>query len=204
MTYKNTLALIPAMLLAACGGDGQSISKPAKPGSVVYSYPADGQNEVSPKADLVLRFSNALSDDDLNGKIRITDGDADIAFSTVSVDQGRSLTISPNEQLRPGTEYTIEFSEDLEAEDNRRIGTPNAVGPEGIQFTTRGAFSGIAALDNLAPGFTVAEMIPSPGNTFKPMNFSTFRLRLTQAVHPEWKERGGVIELTDSNGEAVP
>ncbi|MBL3557911.1 MULTISPECIES: Ig-like domain-containing protein [Marinobacter] len=204
MNYKNTLALIPAMLLAACGGDEQSVSKPAKPGSVVYSYPADGQNEVSPKADLVLRFSNALSDDDLSEKIRITDGDTDIAFSTESVDQGRSLTLSPNEKLRPGTEYTIEFREDLEAEGNRIIGTPNAVGPEGIQFTTRGALSGIAALDNLDTGFAVAEMIPSAGTTFKPMNFSTFRLRLTQAVHPEWKERGGIIELTDSNGEAVP
>lgn len=204
MNYKNTLALIPAVLLAACGGDSQSVNEPATPGSVVYSYPADGQNEVSPKADLVLRFSNALSDNDLNGKIRITDGNTDVAFSTQSVDQGRSLTISPNEKLRPGTEYAIEFTEDLEAADNRRISTPNAVGPDGIQFTTRGALSGIAGLDNLASGFAVAEMIPSPGNTFKPMNFSTFRLRLTQPVHPEWKERGGVIELTDSNGETVP
>ena len=204
MNYKNTLALIPAMLLAACGGDKQSVNEPATPGSVVYSYPADGQSEVSPKADLVLRFSNALSDTDLNGKIRITDGNADVAFSTESVDQGRSLTISPNGRLRPGTEYTIEFTEDLLGEGNRRIGTPNAAGPEGIQFTTRGALSGIAGLDNLGAGFTVAEMIPSPGNTFQPMNFSTFRLRLTQAVHPEWKERGGVIELTDSSGEAVP
>ncbi|MEP1216700.1 MAG: Ig-like domain-containing protein [Marinobacter sp.] len=204
MKYNKTLALIPAMLLAACGGDKQSVNEPATPGSVVYSYPADGQSEVSPKADLVLRFSNALSDNDLNGKIRLTDGDEDIAFSTESVDQGRSLKISPNKKLRPGTEYTIEFSDDLEAEGNRRISTPNAIGAEGIQFTTRGALSGIAALDNLDSRFTVTEMIPSPGNTFKPMNFSTFRLRLTQAVHPEWKERGGVIELTDSDGEAVP
>lgn len=204
MKYNKTLALIPAMLLAACGGDEQTVNKPAKPGSVVYSYPADGQSEVSPKVDLVLRFSNALSDNDVAGKIRITDGSTEVGFSTESVDQGRSLTISPDGMLRPGTEYTIEFSEELEAEGGRLIGTPNAIGAEGIQFTTRGALSGIAALDNLDSGFAVAEMIPSADNTFKPMNFSTFRLRLTQAVHPEWKEQGGVIELKASNGETVP
>ncbi len=205
MNYKNTLALLPVAILAACGGgDDQTVNEPATPGSVVYSYPADGQREVSPKADLVLRFSSALSDNDIAEKIRITDGNTEVAFSTESVDQGKSLTISPDTTLRPGTEYTVEFNEELEAEGGRLIGTPNAIGADGIQFTTRGALSGIAALDNLGSGFTVAEMIPSPGNTFKPMNFSTFRLRLTQAVHPQWKERGGVIELTDSNGDAVP
>ncbi|KPP99232.1 Ig-like domain-containing protein [Marinobacter sp. HL-58] len=204
MKYNKTLALIPAVLLAACGGDEQSINEPAKPGSVVYSYPADGQGEVSPKADLVLRFSHALSDDDIGGKIRISDGENNIDFSSEPVDQGRSLKISPDERLSPGTEYTVEFSEELEAEGGRPIPTPNAIGPDGIQFTTRGEFSGIAALDELGSGFTVAEMIPSENNTFRPMNFSTFRLRLTRAVHPEWKGRGGVIELTDSNGDTVP
>lgn len=205
MNYKNTLALLPAAILVACGGgDDQTVNEPATPGSVVYSYPADGQREVSPKADLVLRFSSALSDNDIAEKIRITDGSTEVAFATESVDQGKSLTISPDKTLRPGTEYTVELSEELEAEGGRLIGTPNAVGADGIQFTTRGALSGIAALDNLASGFAVAEMIPSQGNTFKPMNFSTFRLRLTQAVHPQWKERGGVIELTDSNGDVVP
>ncbi|MCL7946111.1 Ig-like domain-containing protein [Marinobacter sp. ATCH36] len=204
MKYNNTLALIPAALLAACGGDDQSINEPATPGSVVYSYPADGQSEVSPKADLVLRFSHALSDDDIESKIRISDGVNEIAFSTEPVDQGQSLKVSPDHKLNSGTEYTIEFSETLEAEGNRVIATPNAVGPDGIQFTTRGEFSGIAELDNLDSRFTVAEMIPSEGNTFRPMNFSTFRLRLTKAVHPQWEDLGGVIELTDSNGDTVP
>lgn len=204
MNYKNILALLPTAILAACGGDDQTVNEPATPGSVVYSYPADGQREVSPKADLVLRFSNALSDNDIADKILITDGSTEVAFAAESVDQGRSLKISPDTNLRPGTEYTIEFSEDLEAEGGRLIGTPNAIGAEGIQFTTRGALSGIAALDNLDSGFAVAEMIPSADSTFKPMNFSTFRLRLTQAVHPEWKERGGIIELKDSNDETVP
>ncbi|MCG2582595.1 MAG: Ig-like domain-containing protein [Marinobacter sp.] len=205
MNYKNTLALLPAAILAACGGgDGQSINEPRTPGSVVYSYPSDGQGEVSPKSDLVLRFSHALSDEDIASKIRVVGGGSEVAFSTESVDGNRSLKISPQGELAPGTEYTIEFAEGLLAEGNRIIQTPNAVGAAGVQFSTRGALSGIAGLDNLSSSFEVAEMIPAPGATFLPMDISTFRLRLTQPVHPEWKELGGVIEITDSNGEQVP
>ena len=205
MNYKNTLALLPAAILAACGGgETQSINEPTTPGSVVYSYPSDGQGEVSPKSDLVLRFSHALSDEDVASKIRITGGGSEVAFSTEGVDGNRSLKISPQGELEPGTEYTIEFAEGLLAEGNRIIRTPNAVGAAGVQFSTRGALSGIAGLDNLSSSFDVAEMIPAPGTVFRPMDISTFRLRLTQTVHPEWKELGGVIEMTDSNGDQVP
>ena len=205
MNYKNTLALLPAAILAACGGgDGQEINEPRTQGSVVYSYPADGQREVSPKADLVLRFSHAVSDDDLTGKIRVTAGETAVPFTVEGVDGNRSLKLSPQSELEPGTEYNIEFAEGLLAEGNRIIGTPNAEGPEGIQFSTRGGLTGIAGLDNTDESFKVAEMIPAPDAVFRPMDISTFRLRLTHPVHPEWKERGGVIEITDSNGETVP
>lgn len=63
MKYNKTLALVPALLLAACGGDEQSVNQKASPGSVIYSYPADGQLDVSPKADIVLRFSDALTEE---------------------------------------------------------------------------------------------------------------------------------------------
>jgi len=205
MNYKNTLALLPAAILAACGGgDGQTINAPQTPGAVVYSYPSDGQGEVSPKSDLVLRFSHALSDEDVASKIRVVGGGSEVAFSTEAVDGGRSLKITPQDELQPGTDYTVEFSENLQAEGNRSIATPNAVGPAGIQFSTRGGLTGIAGLDNTDATFKVAEMIPAAGSVFKPMDISTFRLRLTQPVHPEWKELGGVIEITDSNGETVP
>ncbi|MEX2475884.1 Ig-like domain-containing protein [Marinobacter sp.] len=204
MNYKNTLALLPIAILAACGGDEQTINEPRTPGSVVYSYPSDGQGELSPKTDLVLRFSHALADEDVESKIRVTAGDDTVAFTTEPVDNNRSLRILLEGELEPGADYTIEFTEGLLAEGNRIIATPNAVGAEGIQFSTRAAFSGIAGLDNLSDRFAVDEMIPSPNGVFRPMNFSTFRLRLTQPIHPEWKELGGVIEITDSGGEAVP
>ena len=66
MKQFKTLALIPAMLLAACGGDSdtQTMKEKTTPGAMVYSFPMDGQNDVSPKADIVLRFSHAVVDDE--------------------------------------------------------------------------------------------------------------------------------------------
>ncbi|MBW0148656.1 Ig-like domain-containing protein [Marinobacter arenosus] len=206
MKYNKTLALIPAMLLAACGGEEQTMNEPATPGSVVYSYPADGQSGISPKASIVVRFSHAISDEeaDLQQKILVTDGTTPVTFTVTKVDGGRSLKLTPSSELATGTEYSVTFTDPLLAAGAREVSTPNAQGPEGIQFSTRGGFTGIAGLDNLSGEFAVAELIPSPDNQFKPMNFSTFRLTLTHPVHPEWREMGGQITLENAAGETVP
>lgn len=205
MKYNKTLALIPALLLAACGGDEQSVTK-TTPGSVVYSYPADGQSGVSPAAGIVVRFSHAITDTeaDLKDKIRVTDGTSPVDFTVTKVDGGHSLKLTPATALSIGTDYSVTFQDPLLAEEARTISTPNAHGAEGIQFSTRGGFTGIASLDNSADDFVVAEMVPAPDSQFKPMNFSTFRLTLTHPVHPKWEAMGGQIHLEDSAGEPVP
>ena len=205
MKYNKTLALIPALLLAACGGDEQSVTK-TTPGSVVYSYPADGQTGISPAADIVVRFSHAITDTDadLKDKIRVTDGSTPVDFTVTKVDGGHSLKLTPATALSTGTDYSVIFQDPLLAEEARTITTPNAHGAEGIQFSTRSGFTGIASLDNSASDFAVAEMVPAPDSQFQPMNFSTFRLTLTHPVHPNWQAMGGQIRLEDSAGEPVP
>ena len=208
MKYNKTLALIPAMLLAACGGGDKQTSIPRveTSGEVVYSYPADGQTDISPAANIVIRFSDAITDSEaaLQSKIQITDGENPVTFSVTKVDDGYSLKLSPYTQLTPGTEYTVTFADTLMAGGVREITTPNAVGEEGIQFTTRGAFSGIAGLDNLSEDFQVAQLIPSPDGYFQPFTFSTFRLLMSHPVSPDWKALGGKIRLKDSLGNIVP
>ncbi|MDX1755109.1 MAG: Ig-like domain-containing protein [Marinobacter sp.] len=205
MKYNKILALTPALLLAACGGgDKQTLKEVVAPGSTIYSFPADGQSEVSPKADIVLRFSHAITDEELTDKIRINDGSSDVPFSVTLIDGGRSLKLSPADNLDLATDYTITFDGNLQAEGGRMVPTPNAFGAEGIQFSTRAGMTGIVGLDSLSAGFAVDEMIPSADGFFQPMDFSTFRLRLTQPVHPEWQEMGGSISLQDANGETVP
>lgn len=206
MKYNKTLALIPALLLAACGGEEQAMKQNLGPGSVVYSYPSDGQEGISPTADVVLRFSHAITDDEATIRDKIVlSGDAGaVDYTVTKVDNGRSLKLSPTANLSVSSGYSVTFSTPLLTSGSNPIGTPNAQGPDGIQFTTRGGFSGIAGLDNLATDFAVARMIPAPDGELRPTDFSTFRLQLTQPVHPDWLAMGGQIVLEDSSGNAVP
>ncbi|TBW52235.1 hypothetical protein EZI54_16480 [Marinobacter halodurans] len=205
MKYNKILALAPALLLAACGGEEQTVSQPQTPGSVIYAYPADGQASISTKADVVLRFSNAITDEDVASKIRITadGGSSSVPFSVRKVDGGNSLVLAPDSELAPGTEYTISFAENLNAAGNRSVPTPNATGAAGVQFTTRGGLSGVAQLANLSADFKVVDTLPD-GDTFKFMDFSTIRLRTSHPIHPESAVYGTTVSLLDGNGELVP
>ncbi|MEP3562160.1 MAG: Ig-like domain-containing protein, partial [Marinobacter sp.] len=213
MKQFKTLALIPAMLLAACGGsDEQEIKQSVKDSnqsvSLVYSYPMDGQADVSPKADIVLRFSHAIADDDatLAQKIQVDSSAGSPAFTVTKIDGGKSLKleIAEGQTLASRETYSITFNEPLLTESGREINTPNAVGEPGIQFDTRGEFSGVAELAQTSDDFAVAWQVPANGTAFEAANFSTFRLALTHPVHPEWQKHGGSIELLDKNGAAVP
>ncbi len=208
MKYNKTLALIPAILLAACGGDEQVVKEKVTPGSVVYSYPMDGQADVSPKADIVLRFSHAIVDDEetLAGKIQLATETGSPTFTVKKIDGGKSLKleIADDQKLASKASYAVTFNEPLAAEGGRAIGTPNASGEAGIQFNTRAEFSGIADLATTADRFQVAWQVPATGSQFQAMNFSTFRLAMTHPVHPRWQDLEGSIELLDGNGATVP
>ena len=210
MKYNKTLALISALLLAACGGDEQTVNQKATPGSVIYSYPADGQADVSPKADIVLRFSHAVTEEptDLSNKISIESDGTAIPFSVEMIDGGRSLKLTVAGALSSASAYSVAFNEPLQAEGGRVIDTPNGIGDPGIQFQTRASFSGSAGLANTADSFGVAWKVPADDGqsdkSFQTLNFSTFRFSMTQPVHPDWKELGGSIEMIDSDGQPVP
>ncbi|EMP54191.1 hypothetical protein MSNKSG1_17436 [Marinobacter santoriniensis NKSG1] len=206
MKHYKILALAPAILLAACGGKEQAMQGDLPTGSVVYSYPTDGQTGVSPKSDIVIRFSNPVTDAeaDLQSEILVNDGTTNIGFTVTKVDGGRSLKLSPDSPLALGTEYSVSFANALKANGATSINTPNATGPEGIQFQTRGGYTGIQSLDDTAADFSVATMVPSPNGLLEAVDFSTFRLLLTQPVDPRWKDMGGKIVLEDDQGNPVP
>ncbi|WP_100639270.1 Ig-like domain-containing protein [Marinobacter salexigens] len=210
MKYNKTLALIPALLLAACGGDEQTMNQKTTPGSVIYSYPADGQADVSPKTDIALRFSDAIIEEqkDLKDKISLTSGADNIDFSLEKIDGGKSLKLTTDASLKTASGYSIAFKEPLKAEGNRLIDTPNGDGEPGIQFDTRSSYSGLAGLANLTNSFDVAWKVPADDSQadkrFEALNFSTFRFAMTQPVHPDWRKLGGTIELLDKDGQPVP
>ncbi|WP_417516084.1 Ig-like domain-containing protein [Marinobacter sp.] len=210
MKYNKTLALIPALLLAACGGDEQTINQKATPGSVIYSYPADGQSDVSPAADIVLRFSHAITEEvtDLSSKISLDSDGTAVLFNVEKIDDGRSLKLTTSNSLSSASDYSLVFNEPLRAKGGRLIDTPNGGGDPGIQFQTRGGLSGSAGLVNTSDSFGVAWKVPASDDqtdkSFQALNFSTFRLAMTQPVHPDWKALGGSIEMLDQNEQPVP
>jgi hypothetical protein len=207
MKSTKALVLAPVVLLAACGGgDEQTLHTKTTPGSVIYSYPMDGQVNVSPKTDLIIRLSHPVTEteQDLADKIHWSADGTEVAFTLTLVDGGRSLKLTPENPLATGTEYDVTFDDPLQAEGGRSIGTPNAVGPDGIQFQTRPALSGIAGLADTDDEFGVAWQVPANGSEFEAMNFSTFRLAMTQPVHPRWRDLGGSITLLDDAGQPVP
>lgn len=65
MRTRNLWLATAAATLAACGGDAGDTPSIAgwQQAEVYYSYPYDGQQNLSPKTPLVLRFSHAMEVD---------------------------------------------------------------------------------------------------------------------------------------------
>lgn len=205
MNHRLLTIALPALLLSACGGEEQTIQtdSSAQSASLTYAYPADGQTNVSPETDLVLRFSEPVPETEIE-HILLQEGSGqpmDLSLER-RVDDGRSIVLSAA-ALAPATHYTISFSRPLTTEGGSPIPTPNAVGSPGLQFTTRGDLGDVAALTNLDDTFQVAGMTPDD-QSLDIVDFSTLRLRTTQPIHPESLIYGTTVSLTDSEGTLVP
>ncbi|MCH8499397.1 MAG: Ig-like domain-containing protein [Marinobacter sp.] len=210
MKTKKILALAPVFaLLVACEADDlQNMQRGPVNAALIYSYPADEQAEVPPKADLILRFSLPIADDELAEKLVLREQHTGtpVPYELRAVDDGHSLVLAPHAELEPGTGYEIIFDAPLLASNGELVANPNAnySAEPGIQFTTRAALSGVLALDSLASEFEVVDMLPAPDSFFQPMDFSTFLFRTSQPIHPDSVVYGETISLTDSAGALVP
>jgi len=208
MTKQYTLALLPLLVLAGCNGEEQSVESTSS-GYLSYSYPTDGQSGVSPEADVVMRFSHAITDEEADSKIQLMKDGQKVGYSLEKVDGGRSVVLSPDDGLEAKAEYTVTFADPLSGADGASIDMPIAEGEPGIQFATRTLFDGPNHQVEATDSFEVASAVPAAGQPeesagdFGPMNFSTFRLKTTHPVHPQWEDKGGSVELTDSNDEPV-
>ncbi|WP_375177211.1 Ig-like domain-containing protein [Marinobacter mobilis] len=198
MIRNNTTVLIAAALtlLAGCGGDQAVMLSAEAPPGLIYSYPADGQQEVAPQADLVLRFSTVVAEP----RLALVDADgAAVGHTLQAVDGGQSWLIRPERALAPAQTYRLSLSEPLVTDG----GTLTELDDGELVFSTRGSRTTIRSESVTDSRFGLATMIPD-GQRFPVMDFSTLRLTLTQDIHPDGVVYGDSVRLENSAGELVP
>ncbi|MFP3978261.1 Ig-like domain-containing protein [Marinobacter sp. KMM 10035] len=202
-----TLPLLASLIVACSDSDTLELTPKLANPDLVYSYPTDGQRNVSPATDVVLRFSEPVDSDSLQRSARLRSEVGDVDYVITSIDDGYSVLLTPAEPLVTGTNYEVVFNNPVLAQDGREIRNLNdnlANDAPGIQFITRGGFTGFKNVDSAGQNFAVATINPAPNTLFEPSDFASFRIELTHPAHPDWQVLGGTIELLDAQGDKVP
>ena len=203
------VALSTAVLLSACGGGGSSAGgRDADPSAqsqgLVYAYPGDGQTEVSTAAPVILRFSEFVSTGDAILGIRLFEGDAngremDVDYQEV-LGEPSNVVIVPadDDPFKPNQQYTVVIQDlNLTNGDKAQDRT--------LHFTTRALHKGpkemvVTDMDE----FNIVRTFPSFDNLsvaegqqrFDAMDFSSFRLQMSQPVDADTAVYGQSVKLT--------
>ncbi len=193
----SSILLTSILALAACGGNEKQTATLTGPqqASLIYSYPVAGQREVPLQAPLVLRFSEPLTGADPASRIKLRDAaGAEVAFSAVSVDDGRGLLLTPAAALAPFSRYQLDA-------DSLATASGTVALPDTLSFVTRAAQRGPAALVSQG-AFAVTRMIPD-GAELPLMDFSTLRLQFSQPLDQKSLNYGENLRLLDASGALV-
>ena len=213
MRTRNLWLATAAATLAACGGDAGDTPSIAgwQQAEVYYSYPYDGQQNLSPKTPLVLRFSHAMEVDASHFTLLHCDqlgddcedtGDNQVALSApTSLDGGRGVTLQPQNPLQTHSHYRLVI-------DGIETQQGNPVFPDGgLDFVTRLSQDGPMSSQMATPDLTVSQIIPD-GDALPFMDFSTLRVRFNQMLDPGTLRYGDIdngasVELAHQ-GDTVP
>jgi len=210
MKMKILGLAVATTLLAACGGESDDpTTQNWQVGEVYYSYPYQGQQAVSPKTPMIIRFSHAVTVDPVNVQLLKCDAlgdDCDGATPVAlgapqALEGGMGVSIQPQQPLDFATHYRLEIS-DLDT------GNGIAAFPDGgMDFTTRLDAEGPLSARKQTSALAISQLIPD-GDTLPFMDFSTLRLQFNQMLNTDTVVYGDTdadasIEL-ESQGETVP
>jgi len=197
ITRKLLLAGL-TLALAACGGGGGSDQTTDfstwVQAEVFYTYPYEGQQDVAPRAPVVVRFSEPVEVD--AGNFTLEGPDGPVSFSVASVDGGLSAVLTPDQPLALKSDYTLTLN-DIRTDN----GEPSLPG-DALNFTTRPALQGPFELRSSEDSFEVVSVNPDDAEV-PFLDFSSVNLRLSQPVDPDSLVYGQTISLTQ-NGEVIP
>lgn len=199
---KNKIALIASAIAAAslvgCGGDSADVSFDTatfNARNLHYTYPLDNQEQVAPRAIVALQFSHTVKASASNFAFTGPEGES-VAFTLESVAGGKGVVLTPVDALKPASAYKVVMN------GVKVLGETTTFKDGALNFTTRAALEGPLATQRTSDTFEVSSLFPDDGK-FKSMDFSTFRVRTTQAIDVSSAVYGSTVSLM-SNGELVP
>ncbi len=148
---------------------------------LVYSYPFNGQQNVSIKTSVSLMFTHEINDEDMSSYLKVLDKNGDSVPGSVTLQNGSKagLIFTPHASLLAGETYTIKFK-----------GVSSEIGevtePMDITFSTAGVSKDASSLQNgntsdMDPySFKVIREFPVPELPF--MDFSVIHLTFNQII----------------------
>ncbi|MGR6874240.1 Ig-like domain-containing protein [Pseudomonas sp. HK3] len=171
---------------------------------LVYSYPFDGQKNVSVKTNVALMFSHEIDDIYLQSHVSLRDKNGQEVSGQVSIQENsdKSLMFTPDAQLLAGETYTLNYQ-----------GVTSKLGEvefgKTIQFNTIGVSKDAqvgSGRDGINPDplwFHVTQAFPSDDLPF--MDFSVIHLTLSHAVNiATVKLDNGFKFVEEGQAQSVP
>ncbi|MBC7190790.1 Ig-like domain-containing protein [Marinobacter sp.] len=204
------LVLPGLLLLSGCGGEEKGATTAAwtRSETLIFAYPYPGQEEVTPSAQVVLRFSAPLAEtvlEDIDNRLQLVtaEGGNPVGFSYETVDDGRGLLLRPSAKLAANTEYRVQLI-------GEGLGSIDTGPFNDFRFRTAGAQQGFAEaigdgdfrLRSVTPLDQTA-LLAGIDDAKQPNDMSTLRMAFSRLLAPGSVNYGEQVRLVDEQGGLV-
>lgn len=152
---------------------------------LIYSYPNDGQQNVSLRTGISLSFTHAIEDENLASHIRLLDADDNLLLGSFRLyeENPSGLVFTPNEALEEGRVYRLRY-------DGLTTSLGEVSAPKELSFTTKNAATGSPTFASSENKVEVIRQFPSAHLPF--MDFSVLHLTFSQELDPS------TVKINDS------
>lgn len=201
-------AIMAAAALTACssgsGGDnGNDTTAPGDTQGLTFTFPYNGQQDVTRNTQISLTFPGQLSGD-VGSALSLHTGSpngpaADGIGIVPDEDQDGIVRITHDMPLAPETTYYVV------ADDTLNAGASHfGAGDTLFQFTTRSKSGHPSAKDFQVTEASPGNTNPVTGRTTIFTEFSTLHVAFSEAVDPNTVEDGETFHFTDDSGQEIP